>query len=111
MEAFIDLEAKDWKEGQENQNGQILDVRTAEEFSDSFIEGAENIDKMAADFERKIEILDKSRPYYVYCRSGARSAAAMYLMKDKGFSEVYNLQGGIMAWELKGFEVEYGDDF
>jgi rhodanese-related sulfurtransferase len=50
------------------------------------------------DFEEQIETLDPHTPVYVYCRSGARSAHAQRVLLEKGFDEVYNLKGGILAW-------------
>ena len=47
----------------------------------------------------EINTLDKSKSYYVYCRSGARSAQAVQLMRDLGFNDTYNLLGGILEWE------------
>jgi len=110
MEPFNNLSANDWSSEQQKQNGEIIDVRTPGEFADSFIKGASNIDVMSPDFPNKVSTLDKSRPYFVYCRSGQRSANAMNMMKQAGFSAVYNLDGGIMGWEFNGLEVEYGGD-
>jgi rhodanese-related sulfurtransferase len=41
----------------------------------------------------------------VYCRSGGRSASAADVLKEKGFTKVYNLDGGITSWQENGFEV------
>jgi rhodanese-related sulfurtransferase len=78
----------------------ILDVRTSEEFESGYIKGALNMDiRGGADFLASIEMLDKSKSYFVYCRSGARSGQACQLMSQMGFSAVYNLEGGVLAWE------------
>jgi rhodanese-related sulfurtransferase len=77
----------------------ILDVRTPEEFNSGHLPGAVNINIQGYDFHEQIEDLDASRPYYVYCRSGARSATACRYMQSKGFTDVHNLLGGILAWE------------
>ncbi|MBI1185489.1 rhodanese-like domain-containing protein [bacterium] len=111
MKPFESAEPQDWKKHCELKNGKIIDVRTADEFSDSYIQGAENIDIMHPDFVENVKNLDKNQAYFVYCRSGARSANAMSVMQELGFKEVYNLNGGIMQWEFSGNEVEYGDDF
>ena len=87
-------------------NGLLLDVRTDGEFAAGHLKGATQIDYNGADFEGKIAELDKTTPVYVYCRSGARSGQAAKIMKEMGFSEVYNLEGGIMAWERAGKPVE-----
>ena len=57
-------------------------------------------------FSDEIQKLDKTKPYLVYCRSGRRSAAAMQQMKDAGFTNVTNLDGGIMGWQNAGLPVE-----
>ena len=78
----------------------ILDVRTEEEFESGYIPNAKNIDlRMGPGFVDEINNLDKNKSYYVYCRSGARSAQAVQLMRDLGFNETYNLLGGILDWE------------
>ncbi len=78
----------------------ILDVRTEEEFESGYIPNAKNIDlRMGPGFIDEINSLEKNKSYYVYCRSGARSAQAVQLMRDLGFNETYNLLGGILDWE------------
>ena len=90
-----------WAELQEQTSESvILDVRTAEEFESGYIKGALNMDiRGGADFLASIESLDKSKSYFVYCRSGARSGQACQLMSQMGFSALYNLDGGVLAWE------------
>lgn len=78
----------------------ILDVRTEEEFESGYIKGALNLDiRGGADFIASVEALDRSKAYFVYCRSGARSGQACQLMGQMGFENVYNLEGGVLAWE------------
>jgi len=81
--------------------GFLLDVRTPEEFAEGHIQGAVNIDIYDAQFSSQLDKLDKSKPVYVYCRSGARSSNASEMMKKKGFKEVYNLIGGYAAYPFK----------
>lgn len=73
------------------QNAQIVDVRTAQEFADSHLLGAVNIDILRSDFKSRIEKLDKNKKYFLYCRSGNRSGQAQALMKSLGFTNVDNL--------------------
>ena len=88
------------KEVEEDKNAVILDVRTEEEFIEGYILTATNIDIYKGQgFLDEIEKLDKSKNYYVYCRSGARSAQACALMKQQGFENAANLMGGITDWE------------
>jgi rhodanese-related sulfurtransferase len=75
----------------------LLDVRTPGEFLSGTIEGATNIDVMSSDFGEQLRKLDKSKEYFLFCRSGGRSAHACSIMAGLGF-HVSNLQGGIGAW-------------
>ena len=84
--------------------GQILDVRTPGEIAEGYIKGATQIDIFDANFKSKIVELDKEKPVYVYCKAGGRSSKAMGLMKSIGFKTVYNLNGGIGAWDNAGYE-------
>lgn len=79
-------------------NAPIIDVRTSDEFSGGHLQNAQNIDISGSDFEQQIETLDKSKPVFVYCLSGGRSASAASAMREAGFKEVYELDGGIMKW-------------
>ena len=87
-------------------NGIILDVRTDGEFAEGHLKGATQIDIFSSDFESKIKELDPNIPVYVYCRSGKRSGKAANSMKGMGFLEVYNLEGGILAWQGSGKPIE-----
>lgn len=80
-------------------NAVLLDVRTQEEYDSGFIAGSTLMDIFQPDFKSKVETLDKSKNYYVYCRSGNRSGQACGLMSQLGFTgELYNLDGGILGW-------------
>lgn len=101
-----DLMVGEFKAGlKSSPDAQLVDVRTPEETAQGVIPGAIKINLHDADFEHKIMKLDKTKPVYVYCRSGARSGNAMSIMKKAGFREVYNLSGGILAWQQSGGEV------
>lgn len=76
----------------------VIDVRTPGEFSKGHLQYAQNIDWNGDDFETEISKLDKTRPVFVYCLSGARSASAADQMRSNGFKEVYELKGGILKW-------------
>lgn len=80
-------------------NGIVLDVRTQQEVDAGYIPGAIVIDIMGPDFAEKVNELDKSKNYYVYCRSGNRSGQACGYMEGNGFDgELYNLSVGMMGW-------------
>ena len=71
--------------------GNVIDVRTASEFAEGHVQGARNIDIQNGDFENALETLDKEATYNVYCRSGRRSAVAVEMMRNAGFTNVVDL--------------------
>ncbi len=78
----------------------VVDVRTPGEISAGYIPSTSIFaDINNNDFEQKINALDKSKTYMVYCRSGARSSNAAKYMVQNGFASVYNLNGGILIWK------------
>jgi rhodanese-related sulfurtransferase len=81
----------------------ILDVRTPEEFSSGHIENATMLDFYEPTFSDDLDQLDKSKTYFVYCRSGNRSGQATDIMMDLGFQDVYNMLGGINHWNDSGY--------
>ncbi|MEZ4180280.1 MAG: DUF2202 domain-containing protein [Candidatus Doudnabacteria bacterium] len=87
---------------------QMLDVRTPAEFAEGHIPTAINIDFESSDFIEQINQLDKTLTYFVYCRSGNRSAQAVQKMQAQGFEKIVELKGGIIsAQEL--LHSEYWD--
>ena len=84
----------------------ILDVRTAKEFADGHVAGAVNIDVNQADFAQKIDELDRSKTYIVYCRLGRRSSKAVGIMAAKGFKNLYNVSDGFVGWNKNGLPFE-----
>ena len=97
----MNLTQEDWTEKlQADNNAVILDVRTEDEWNDGIIPNAINIDIYKGQgFIYQVEELDKSKNYYVYCRSGGRSAQACGIMNQMGFETTYNLMGGFSEWE------------
>lgn len=92
--------------------GQVLDVRTPEEWATGTITGARFIDFNAGGFkEAATAQLDKAKPVYVYCAAGGRSYRAGRQLKELGFTEVYDLVGGMGAWKEAGMPtVPYARD-
>ena len=83
----------------EDPKSAILDVRTADEVSEGIIPGAIHLDIfLGQGFLDGLEALDKSKNYYVYCRSGNRSGQACAIMQSVGFETANNLVGGFMEW-------------
>lgn len=101
----MDINVKKFKELMVGENVCILDVRTLDEFENGFIKNSVNYDIFQVDFRDDILKLDRDKLYLLYCRSGARSANAMEFMKSNGFLAVYNLIGGVSAWNMAGEEL------
>jgi len=95
------------KEGKEyiDSGAEALDVRSQKEFDEYHLDGSVNIDIDGGEFEEKIEDLDKSKKYVVYCGSGGRSARATQVMVDSGFDNAHSLAGGIKKWKKEGLPV------
>jgi rhodanese-related sulfurtransferase len=83
----------------------ILDVRSPEEYNESHIDRAENIDINSRMFKTEIDKRNKNIKYLVYCRSGHRSSNAVKIMLKLGFTDIHNLSGGIRKWKGEGFPI------
>lgn len=75
----------------------VVDVRTAAEFSSGHIPGALNVP--VGEIESAAAGWDRSEPIALYCATGSRSAEAAAALRSLGFESVYDLSGGIIAWE------------
>lgn len=97
----MNLSQDEWTEKlNATENTVILDVRTEDEVDEGKIPNALNIDIYKGQgFVDEVEALDKTKTYFVYCRSGARSAQACAVMNQVGIENAYNLLGGFMEWE------------
>ena len=83
----------------------VLDVRTPEEYAEGHVADATLIDFYEPDFADRIAELDPDVPYVVICRSGNRSSQAVALMRDLGFGDVTDVDGGIVAWTAAGLPL------
>ncbi len=83
----------------------IVDVRTPDEYNAAHLENAKMIDFKSDNFKDVITKLPKDIPLCIYCRSGNRSSKTMKILKQEGFLKVYNLKGGINAWQKKGLKT------
>lgn len=83
----------------QQQEAKILDVRTLPEIEEGKIPEAINLDILNPQvFMDRVEKLDKSYHYFVYCKAGSRSAQACAVMQQLGFEHTYNLEGGFSEW-------------
>ena len=96
--AFHNLTPAQFAEGLRQPGAVLADVRRPDEFAAGHRPGAVNIEVTAPDFGPRVAQLDKTKPTYVYCRSGARSATAAGQLTAAGFAQVSNLLGGVLDW-------------
>ena len=89
-------------------NAQILDVRTPEEFSAAHIDNSLNINWLGDSFVASAEKLDKSKPVFLYCKSGKRSSSAANKLEELGFTKIYELEGGMLKWDAAGLSKPSG---
>lgn len=90
---------------------QVFDVRTLAEYSAGHLPHAMQADyAREEEFNERIKYLNKEQPVYIYCLSGPRAAGAAKQLREKGFTNVVELDGGIMAWKGAGLPVEGGNN-
>lgn len=82
---------------------QVVDVREADEWQEGHIDGAKHIPLGA--LSTRVAELDRDRPVVTVCRSGNRSMVAAKALSQAGFSDVANLEGGMIAWSRSGLPM------
>lgn len=80
----------------QSSDARVIDVRTAEEFAGGHIDGAENVP--ISDLAVASRTWDPAKPVALYCATGSRSAEAADFLRSAGFKTVYDLKGGLVAW-------------
>ncbi len=86
----------------------VIDVRTPAEYADGHLDGAVNIDLQSGSFAAEVSALPADASYIVYCRSGNRSAQAVEVMRQAGFTRVVDAGGIAAAAERTGLAVVVG---
>lgn len=97
----MDLSQEEWTaQLAQDDNAIILDVRTPDEVEEGYIPKATNLDfYLGQTFMDELAKLDRSKNYYLYCRSGNRSGQACAILSSLGFENTFNLEGGFMGWK------------
>jgi rhodanese-related sulfurtransferase len=90
----------------EQKDAQLIDVRTPEEYKEGHLAKAKNINLFDDNFEKRMLSLSKAKPVFVYCEVGGRSGEAAALLTKAGYTEVYDLKGGIRAWKKEQKPIE-----
>lgn len=83
----------------EKKDAILVDVRTPAEWEEGYIKGALLMNFRDQGFKSQLKDLDKTKPVFVYCMGGGRSGRTANILHEMGFSEVYNLEGGLTAWK------------
>lgn len=100
---YIDISVQQGKEMIDRGEVFILDVRTREEYNESHINGSTLIP--VQELDTRFKELPRDKKILVYCRTGSRSATASEILVKNGFTQIYNMQGGVTAWKNAGYEV------
>ncbi len=94
------------KQLKESKDPILVDVRTPGEYAQGHLANAVLIDIYSDDFKSRVGKLDKSKPVFVYCKAGSRSGSAVGVFTEMGFKEIYDLSGGITAWQRASKPIE-----
>ena len=86
-------------------NPVLIDVRTPDDFLKERIPGA-ILAETRSDLTSIADTIDGDRPLFLYCEYNQRSTAACSLLVEKGFRNVYNLEGGLIQWRLLEYELD-----
>ena len=83
----------------------LIDCREQTEWDEAHVEGFTLIPLSC--FEQSLEVLkDKTQDIHIMCRSGKRSMNACMFLEENGFENLYNVEGGIIAWKDAGLETK-----
>jgi rhodanese-related sulfurtransferase len=103
--SFTDVNSVQFEKLVTTGKGILLDVRTENEFKNGHIANAGQLNFYASDFRSRLLLLPKDQPIYIYCLTGSRSRSAAQLLVQNGYTNVYNLQRGIMEWNQQSLPV------
>ena len=103
---YIDLGSVEFNQKIHSKKGTLLDVRTKSEFLNGHISGAGQLNYYNLSFKKKLLLLSKEQPIYIYCNTGYRSKRAAQILGKNGYKQVYNLKNGIMEWNLNNLPVK-----
>ena len=84
----------------------VVDVREPAEWDETHISGAKHLPRGLLEYRAAEQLPDKDARIVIHCASGGRSALAAKSLKEMGYTNVANMEGGINAWREKGYETE-----
>ena len=101
------LDAQTFSKDSASKDYSLLDIRTIDEFNAGHIKDAKEIDYYQTQvFSDYLDSLDKTKKYLIYCHTGRRSGLALDIFKQKGFTNVSDLQGGYASWLAANLPIE-----
>lgn len=100
---YVDVSVQKGREMIDTGEVFLLDVRTQEEYNEGHIPGSTLIP--VQELETRLNELPQNKKILVYCRSGNRSATASEILIRNGFTQIFNMKGGITEWKNAGYEV------
>ena len=106
-EKFRNLDIIKFYEIASASNITILDVRTSQERANGYIKNSTHIDFYDDFFLDKVDLLNKEKPIYIYCKLGGRSTKVSEKISQLGFKEIYNLEGGFITWSGHNLPFEF----
>lgn len=109
-QAVKQVNSVDFEQLIKDSTGTLLDVRTLGEFKNGHINEAGQLNYYAFDFRQKLLLLPKEQPIFLYCNTGYRSQRAAEILVENGYNNVYNLEHGILEWNLKNLPVTIEPD-
>lgn len=102
---FSNLNSMEFNEMHIDGSSSLLDVRTPSEFANGHIKGAGQLNYYSLNFKQKLLLLPKNQAIYLYCNTGYRSKRAAKILMENGYDKVFNLERGIMEWNLYDLPV------
>ena len=106
QQQILDIDYKKMSEILDRESTVLIDVRTADEFNYFRIKNSINIDYYSKVFLDSISLFKDKKNIILYCRSGRRSYYAAKLLQQKGFNNIYNLEGGVLQVKKKNLEFK-----
>ena len=100
---YTDISVQQAKEMIDKGEVFILDVRTQEEYNAGHIRNSTLIP--VQDLSKRLNEVPQGRKILVYCKTGGRSTTASEILVNNGFTQIYNMKGGITEWTKAGYEV------
>ena len=106
QQQILDIDYKKMSKILDRDSTVLIDVRTVDEFNSFRIKNSINIDYYSKGFLDLISSFKDKKNIILYCRSGRRSYYAAKLLQQKGFNNIYNLEGGVLEVKKKNLEFK-----